>query len=474
MEINFGMHEILNISDKTGGTKMDKLKALSVLDGRYEPVTKPLCEIFSEYGLIKHRIIVEIQWLKFLTNELKLAKIQTQDLQKLDNIIADFHSSSAEQVKGIEKTTNHDVKAVEYYIKEKLANAGLSSIKEWVHFSCTSEDINNTAYALMLKKGRDFAVETVNELLKRIEDLGLQYKSIPMMSRTHGQPASPTTVGKEFINFAWRIREEVNKLKETDIQGKFNGATGNFNAHAFVFPQIDWIEASRKFLAEYLNITPLLYTTQINPYNYISTLLHNLIRIAAIIIDLDRDMWGYISLGYFKQKVKEGEVGSSTMPHKVNPIDFENSEGNMGIAISMAEHLAIKLLQSRFQRDLSDSTVLRNLGAIFGYFQIGLKSTLKGLGRIDLNQDIIENDLENNQELLAEPIQTTMRVFGEENPYEKLKELTQGKKITRKSLDEFIDKLEKVPPDFKTRMKKLYVNNYVGIAELLVDEYFSE
>lgn len=453
---------------------MDRLKALSVLDGRYEPITNPLSEIFSEYGLIKHRIIVEIQWLKFLTNELKLAKIQPQDLQKLDNIIADFHSGSAEQVKGIEKTTNHDVKAVEYFIKEKLANAGLSSIKEWVHFSCTSEDINNTAYALMLKKGKDFATEAVNELLKRMENLGLQYKSIPMMSRTHGQPASPTTVGKEFINFAWRIREEVNKFKETDIQGKFNGATGNFNAHAFVFPQINWIEASWKFLSEYLNITPLLYTTQINPYNYISTLLHNLIRIAAIIIDLDRDMWGYISLGYFKQKVKEGEVGSSTMPHKVNPIDFENSEGNMGIAISMAEHLAVKLLQSRFQRDLSDSTVLRNLGAIFGYFHIGLKSTLKGLGRIDLNQDIIENDLENNQELLAEPIQTAMRVFGEENPYEKLKALTQGKKITRKSLDEFIDKLEKVPLDFKTRMKKLYVNNYVGIAEKLVDEYFLE
>ena len=453
---------------------MDKLKALSVLDGRYEPVTNPLCDIFSEYGLIKHRIIVEIQWLKFLTNDLKLAKIQSQDLQKLDNIIADFHSGSAEQVKGIEKTTNHDVKAVEYFIKEKLATAGLSSIKEWVHFSCTSEDINNTAYALMLKKGRDFAAGTVDDLLKRMEDLGRQYKSIPMMSRTHGQPASPTTVGKEFINFAWRIREEVKKFKETDIQGKFNGATGNFNAHAFVFPQIDWIEASRKFLSEYLGITPLLYTTQINPYNYISTLLHNLIRIAAIIIDLDRDMWGYISLGYFKQKVKEGEVGSSTMPHKVNPIDFENSEGNMGIAISMAEHLAVKLLQSRFQRDLSDSTVLRNLGAIFGYLQIGLKSSLKGLGRIDLNQDIIENDLENNQELLAEPIQTAMRVFGEENPYEKLKILTQGKKITRKSLDEFIDKLEKVPPDFKIRMKQLHVNNYVGIAEKLVDEYFSE
>lgn len=459
---------------QTGGKKMDKLKALSVLDGRYGRITSSLGEVFSEYGLIRHRVFVEIQWLKFLTTELGLADIPSQDLPKLDEIFADFHSGSAEQVKAIEKTTNHDAKAVEYYIKDRLETAGLSSIKEWVHFSCTSEDINNTAYALMLKKGRDFAAETVLEVLKRVEALGEQYKSIPMMSRTHGQPASPTTVGKEFINFAWRIREELGKFRETDIQGKFNGATGNFNAHAFVFPEIDWMEASRKFIADYLHITPLLYTTQINPYNYISTLLHNLIRIAAIMIDLDRDMWGYISLGYFKQKTKEGEVGSSTMPHKVNPIDFENSEGNMGIAISMAEHLAVKLLQSRFQRDLSDSTVLRNLGAIFGYFQIGMKSALKGLAKIDLNQKIIEADLENNQELLAEPIQTAMRVFGEENPYEKLKELTRGKKITRKSIDDFIDKLEKVPSDFKGRMKTLNVKNYVGIAMSLVDEYFSE
>jgi adenylosuccinate lyase len=451
---------------------MDKISALSVLDGRYGKITDQLGTIFSEYGLIRHRIIVEIQWLKFLTKELQLANIQPEDLQKLDTIVSDFNINGAEEVKEIERTTNHDVKAVEYYIKDKLTKAGLSSIKEWVHFACTSEDINNTSYAMMLKKGRNFAADTVSEILEKIESLGKKHKSIPMMSRTHGQPASPTTVGKEFVNFAWRIREELNKLKDTDIQGKFNGATGNFNAHAFVYPEIDWIDASDKFLSEYLEMTPLLYTTQINPYNYISTLLHSLIRIAAIIIDLDRDMWGYISLGYFKQKLKKGEVGSSTMPHKVNPIDFENSEGNMGLAISMAEHLAVKLLNSRFQRDLSDSTVLRNLGAIFGYFQIGLKSALKGLDKLDLNQEIIMKDLENNQELLAEPIQTAMRVFGEENPYEKLKALTRGKKITIDVIHNFIGNLEKVPKEFQVKMQKITVDKYIGLAEKLVDKYF--
>ncbi len=450
---------------------MDKIKALSVLDGRYEKITNPLNDIFSEYGLIRHRVIVEIQWLKFLIKELSLAEIKSGDFQKFEEIVSRFDETAAKEVKAIEKTTNHDVKAVEYYIKEKLTLSGLETIKEWVHFSCTSEDINNSSYALMLKTGRDLAGDAVSELLERIENMGRKYKAVPMMSRTHGQPASPTTVGKEFINFAWRIREELTKLRNSDIQGKFNGASGNFNAHAFVYPDIDWIDASQKFLSEYLEITPLLYTTQINPYNYISTLLHTLIRIAAIIIDLDRDMWGYISMGYFTQKLKKGEVGSSTMPHKVNPIDFENSEGNMGIAISMAEHLAVKLLNSRFQRDLSDSTVLRNLGAVFGYFQIGLKSALKGLAKIDLNEGTIKKDLDENQELLAEPIQTVMRVFGEENPYEKLKELTRGKKITRESLHDFIDRLERVPPEYKERMKNLSVDNYIGVAERLVDQY---
>jgi len=453
---------------------MDTIKALSVLDGRYEKITRPLHDIFSEYGLIRQRVIVEIQWLKFLIKELNLAEIKSSDSRKLEAIVTRFDESAAKEVKEIEKTTNHDVKAVEYYIKDKLSQSGLEMIKEWVHFSCTSEDINNTAYAMMLKTGRDFIGDAVSELLERIENMGRKYKAIPMMSRTHGQPASPTTVGKEFINFAWRVREELAKLRRSDIQGKFNGASGNFNAHAFVYPDIDWIKASQKFLSEYLNLTPIMITTQINPYSYISSLLHTMIRIASIIMDLDRDMWGYISIGYFTQKLEKGEVGSSTMPHKINPIDFENSEGNMGVAVSMMDHLAVKLLHSRFQRDLSDSTVLRNLGSVFGYFLIGLKSAVKGLDKLDLNREAVQYDLDHNPELLSEPIQTVMRVFEEENPYEKLKELTRGKKITRKSLHHFIDRLEKVPPDYKERLKNLSVDHYTGIAESLVDLYFSE
>ena len=452
---------------------MDSIFSLSVLDGRYIQLTEPLRDIFSEYGLMRHRVIVEIQWLKFLATELKLFGVDASGIQKIDAIASNFNADAAKKIKEIESTTHHDVKAVEYFIKEQLSAAGLTPVKEWVHFSCTSEDINNTAYALMLNAGRDVIAETASQVLGLMEALGKKYKSVPMMSRTHGQPASPTTVGKEFINFAFRIREELGNLNNAGIYGKFNGATGNFNAHFFVYPEVDWIEASQTFLSDYLGIGPLLFTTQINPYGYISAILHNIIRIASIIIDLDRDMWGYISLGYFRQKLQPGEVGSSTMPHKVNPIDFENSEGNMGVAISQMEHLAVKLLNSRFQRDLSDSTVLRNLGALMGYFQIGLKNTIKGLNKIDLNNQMIQQDLDQNLELLAEPIQTAMRVFGESNPYEKLKELTRGKKITRESLNAFIERLEKVPPEFKNRMKALSADKYTGLAEKLVDQYLA-
>ncbi|MBT3311863.1 MAG: adenylosuccinate lyase [Desulfobacteraceae bacterium] len=451
---------------------MDKITALSVLDGRYWKNTRELRDIFSEYGLIKHRVFVEIQWLKFLILELKLIKAKDSDIIKIESIANDFNEESALVVKGIEKTTNHDVKAVEYYIKQRLDETGLGLMKEWVHFSCTSEDINNTAYAIMIKKGCLKTEELLSDVLSIIENHGKEYKSVPMMSRTHGQPASPSTIGKEFINFAWKIRYELDILKSTEIYAKMNGATGNYNAHNFVYPDIDWIEAGRKFVSDYIGVKPALYTTQINSYNYISLLLHSLIRTASIIIDLDRDMWGYISIGYFKQKLIEGEVGSSTMPHKVNPIDFENSEGNMGVAIAMMEHLSVKLLNSRFQRDLTDSTVLRNLGAVFGYFIIGLKSTKKGMNKIDLNNKAIEKDLAENLELLSEPIQTGMRVFGEKNPYEKLKGLTRGRSITREGLDDFIENLEMVPEDFKERMKQLSVEKYTGVAEKLVDRYF--
>ncbi len=451
---------------------MENIKALSVLDGRYSRLTEELRDVFSEYGLIKHRVFVEIQWLAFLVNDLKLSEINDSDIQKINTIADEFDSEAALRIKAIERTTNHDVKAVEYYIKEQLEANGLDSVKEWIHFSCTSEDINNTSYALMLKKGKAIVMKHMTDVLEKIESLGKNYKSVPMMSRTHGQPATPTTVGKEFINFAWRLKTELKSIENADIQAKINGATGNYNAHSFVFPEIDWIEAGKKFISDYLEVTPLLYTTQINPYSYISSLLHSMIRAASIIIDLNRDMWGYISIGYFKQKLKEGEVGSSTMPHKVNPIDFENGEGNMGIAISMMEHLAVKLLNSRFQRDLTDSTVLRNLGALFGYILIGFQNTLKGLSRIDLNRDAIDKDIDDNLELLAEPVQTVMRAFEEENPYEKLKALTRGKKITRKALDDLIDSLEKVPEDYKERMKALSVDKYTGLAEKLVDRYF--
>ena len=451
---------------------MDNIQAISVFDGRYQRYTKELNDIFSEYGLIRHRVFVEIQWLKFLFQELAFETVAEADLKKMDSIAADFNVAAAHTVKAIEKETNHDVKAVEYYIKQQLSDLGLSHLKEWVHFACTSDDINNTAYALMLKEGRAKLADDISRVIEKIESYAKEYKSIPMMSRTHGQPATPTTAGKEFVNYAWRLRVELTNLKLLYVHGKMNGASGNFNAHQFVFPDVDWIAASEKFISHYLGLTPILYTTQINPNNYIAEILHNLIRIASTIIDLDRDMWGYISLGYLKQKTIAGEVGSSTMPHKVNPIDFENSEGNMGMAISMMDHLAVKLLNSRFQRDLTDSTVLRNLGAVWGYLVIGLQSTIKGLNKIEINIDALEKDLEANPELLAEAVQTAMRIYKEDNPYEKLKGLTRGRRITLADIRQFVDGLEKVPETLKNRMKELKMQEYTGLAENLVDHYF--
>ncbi len=450
------------------------IDALTALDGRYAKLTKELSDVFSEYGLIKQRVFVEIEWLKFILFDLKLSQSDNLETQKLDTIKENFSLKDAEKIKEIEKKTNHDVKAVEYFIKDKLDLAGLSDIKEWVHFACTSDDINNTSYALMLDKGKKITTALLRQLIDDLEQKALQYKSIPMMSRTHGQPASPTTAGKEFINFAWRLLQENNIIDQHNVQTKINGATGNYNAHHFVYPDVNWIEASQRFISTHLNLEPILFTTQVNPNHSIGFVLHAMIRAAASIIDLDRDMWGYISLGYYKQKIKKGETGSSTMPHKVNPIDFENSEGNMGLAISMMEHLCVKLQKSRFQRDLTDSTVLRSLGSVFGYFIIGIKNCRKGLSKIDINQEIIQKDLDNNQALLAEPFQTAMRVFGEENPYERLKELTRGRQITKNDLDKFVDNLEKVPSEFKERMKLLTPETYVGLAENLIKTYFTK
>lgn len=451
---------------------MHQLTSLTSLDGRYQQATAELQDVFSEYALIKRRVFVEIQWFKFLAAELKLFSLTDEQVQAAERIYETFRVEDAAAVKDIEKTTNHDVKAVEYFLKKKFVALGLRDLQEWIHFSCTSADINNTSYALMLKEGKVCLAKYFKTLLSACEELAKQYKTVPMMSRTHGQPATPTTVGKEFINFAWRIKRELAKLTAFEVEAKLNGATGNFNAHHFVYPAIDWAQASEKFLSEYLNVTPLVLTTQINPNNYISELLHICIRLSSIVIDLDRDVWGYISLGYFKQKLKPGEVGSSTMPHKVNPIDFENSEGNMGLAIAMMEHLSVKLLNSRFQRDLTDSTVMRNMGAAFGYVLLALKSSLKGLKKIEIDDGKIAADLNANWELLAEPFQTMMRVYGEENPYEKLKELTRGAKISQDELRDFVDGLKAVPDDVKDRMKSLTPAGYVGIAERLVDTYF--
>jgi adenylosuccinate lyase len=451
---------------------METVTAIGPLDGRYARLTHELADIFSESGLIRHRILVEIQWLKFILYDLKLTGVST-DPSALDQILNQFGPTDVQQVKSIEKTTNHDVKAVEYYIKEKLDTLGLSEIREWVHFACTSEDINNTAYALMTEKGRQLTAELMGRCIQEMGQKAKTYQSIPMMSRTHGQPASPTTLGKEFVNFAWRLEQEKTDLEQVEIQAKINGATGNYNAHHFVFPEIDWVDASRRFISSGLGLNPILFTTQINPNRYLSCLLHSLVRAAAVLIDFNRDMWGYISIGYFRQRVAKGETGSSTMPHKVNPIDFENSEGNMGLAICLMEHLAVKLQKSRFQRDLSDSTVLRSLGSALGYFAIGVKNTMKGLSKLDMDPAALQKDLDSNLELLAEPFQTIMRVYGEEHPYERLKDLTRGRKIEKKDLDAFVDGLEKVPDAVKQRMRNLTPQTYTGLAEKLVQHYFA-
>ena len=453
---------------------MEDIQAISVLDGWYLKYTKDLTDIFSEYGLIRHRVYVEVQWLRFLLKDLNLDTADKAALKKISSIYENFDVADAKQIKETEKITNHDVKAVEYYIKDRLIEMGLSDLKEWVHFACTSDDINNAAYALMMKTGRQYLLDELVRVLQKLESLAETYKTTPMISRTHGQPATPTTMGKEMANFAWRLRLEYSNLRIAYIQAKMNGASGNFCAHQFAYPDIDWIAASQDFISGYLGVTPILLTTQINPNSYIAELLHTLIRIAAMVIDLNRDMWGYISLGYFKQKSVDSEIGSSTMPHKVNPIDFENSEGNMGVAISLMEHMAVKLLNSRFQRDLTDSTVLRNLGAVFGYLLIGFKSTLKGLDRISVDPALLEKDMTANPEILAEAMQTVMRIYKEDKPYEKLKTLTRGRSVTQADIEAFIAALENVPESVKQRLRELRVDGYTGLAASLVDWYFEK
>ncbi|MFT5708019.1 MAG: adenylosuccinate lyase [Oceanospirillaceae bacterium] len=446
--------------------ELSALSAVSPIDGRYGSKTSQLRPIFSEYGLIKNRVIVEIRWLQKLAATQKIAEVpafSADTNQLLNNIVDNFSEADALRVKEIERTTNHDVKAVEYMIKEKFqGNQELQAINEFVHFACTSEDINNLSHALMLKDGLAVMLPMLEQLQSEIAQLGRDFAAQPMLSRTHGQTASPTTVGKEMANVAYRLARQIKQLKNTEFLGKINGAVGNYNAHISAYPDVDWEEHAQSFISSLgLQFNP--YTTQIEPHDYIAEMFDTICRFNTIVIDFDRDIWAYISNGYFKQKTIAGEVGSSTMPHKVNPIDFENSEGNLGIANAVMQHLSAKLPISRWQRDLTDSTVLRNMGVGIAYSMIAYQSSLKGLSKLELNAAVIDKDLENSWEILAEPIQTVMRRYGIEKPYEKLKELTRGQDMNKESIRNFIDGLD-MPVEAKESLKALTPHNYIGNA----------
>jgi len=443
------------------------IKSITPVDGRYQNKTIELQDIFSEYGLIKYRLFVELKWLIKLSKEQKITELEelTEDeISWLMKIHENFDADEANLVKKIESITNHDVKAVEYYIKEKLSeHPVLARASEFTHFACTSEDINNLSYALMLADGRDkVIVPTLYNLADKLTQMSQLYSTQAMMARTHGQPATPTTMGKEFANVVYRLQRQLLQLENVSILGKINGAVGNYNAHMVAYPDINWVELARDFV-EKLNIDFNPYTTQIEPHDYIAEMFHALIRTNVILIDLCRDIWGYISLGFFKQKVIKGEVGSSTMPHKVNPIDFENAEGNLGLANALFQHLSEKLPISRFQRDLTDSTVLRSMGTAIGHCMIAWSSLNKGLGKLEINSQALLEDLDNNWALLAEPIQTVMRRYGVENAYEKLKELTRGTAINQQSIQAFIKTLS-IPDSAKSQLLNLTPANYIGNA----------
>lgn len=448
--------------------ELTPLNALSPLDGRYQTKLDPLRPCFSEYALIRHRMLVEVEWLKALATEPALQEIapfSASTLKELDAAIASFGEVEAGQVKAIEARTNHDVKALEYWLKERFdGNPEIRKVSGFIHFACTSEDINNLSHALMLKAARDnVMLPMLDKLIARLVVLAKELADTPMLSHTHGQPASPTTLGKEIANVVHRLRRQHKQVTEIEMLGKINGAVGNFNAHLSAYPEFDWEAFAQKFVTG-LGLTYNPYTIQIEPHDYMAELYDALSRINTILIDLDRDIWGYISMGYFKQKVKEGEVGSSTMPHKVNPIDFENSEGNLGLANAMLRHLAEKLPISRWQRDLTDSTLLRNMGVAFGYTLLGYDSCFKGLSKLEANFAKLADDLDHNWEVLAEPIQTVMRRYGVENPYEQLKELTRGKGgINKESLHVFIKAL-KIPESAKQLLLEMTPASYIGKA----------
>jgi adenylosuccinate lyase len=452
---------------------LSELNAISPIDGRYRGKVEELKNYFSESALIKYRIKVEIEYFIGLC-ELPLPQLldfNLSEFEKLQKIYLEFTEQDAQRIKDIEQITNHDVKAVEYFIKEKFDELGMREFKEFIHFGLTSQDINNTAVPLSMKEAyRNILWPLLDEIQETLYKFAEQWKGIPMLARTHGQPASPTILGKEMMVFVDRLEQQINLLKAVPFSGKFGGATGNFNAHHIAYPDIDWMDFSDKFLRKILGIERLQITTQIEHYDNMAAFFDSLKRINTIFLDLNRDMWSYISMDYFKQKIKKGEVGSSAMPHKVNPIDFENSEGNLGIANAMFEHLSAKLPISRLQRDLTDSTVSRNIGVPFAHSIIAYKSLLKGLGKLLLNEEKINNDLENNWAVVAEALQTILRREGYPNPYEALKELTRtGGRINSQSIRQFIDKLD-VSETVKVELRKITPQNYTGINPLMIED----
>jgi len=446
---------------------LSELTAISPIDGRYGSRLNGLKAIFSEFGLIKNRVRVEIAWLTMLANHPAIPEVPSLSesaTQHLNELVNNFSLDMAKVVKEIERTTNHDVKAVEYLIKDHMAkHPELTKITEFVHFACTSEDINNLAYALMLKDAREQQlVPQMQQIIDTIAQQAITMADIPMLSRTHGQPASPTTVGKEFANVAYRLQRQTQQLMQVQIMGKINGATGNYNAHFSAYPDIKWYELSEQFV-NHLGLAWNPYTIQIEPHDYIAEYFHALSRFNTVLIDFNRDVWGYIALGFFKQKTIAGEIGSSTMPHKVNPIDFENSEGNLGLANAIFEHLAQKLPISRWQRDLTDSTVLRNLGVGVAHTSIAINASMKGLGKLEVNEAKLAQDLDDNWEVLAEAIQTVMRRYAIEQPYEKLKELTRGRRVNSHIIQEFVDRLD-IPSEAKKALREMTPASYIGNA----------
>ena len=453
--------------------ELSALSAISPVDGRYGSKVESLRPIFSEFGLIKYRVTVEVRWLQKLAETSAIAEVPAFSAEAtavLNAIVSDFSENDALAIKKIEATTNHDVKAVEYFLKEKIAdNAELNAVTEFIHFACTSEDINNLSHGLMLNECREnVLLPEMDKILAAMKALAIEYKTIPMMCRTHGQPASPSTLGKEMANVYVRLQRQREQIANVEMLGKINGAVGNYNAHISAYPEVNWHEYANEFVTSLgLSFNP--FTTQIEPHDYIAELFDAIARFNTILIDFDRDIWGYIAMGHFKQKTIAGEIGSSTMPHKVNPIDFENSEGNLGIANALFTHLAQKLPISRWQRDLTDSTVLRNLGVGFAHAMIAYGATLKGISKLEVNEANLAAELDSNWEVLAEPIQTVMRRYGIEKPYEKLKDLTRGKRVNGDSMRAFIMTLE-LPDSAKAALCEMTPASYIGRAVAFIDE----